>query len=231
MQRTAITLVGRWGGNFDKAPIGRGFGKQVGTLLAGHNIFIAGAPQKYTPALARHFILVESLMHPASFALWLTHYASTYANAPDRAALAVDMMQEFHARHKALMFWFTQLTTNRYDAANAVTRVVALSLELLTLPFWILFASAAPGGVHASLAMASDILNKKYQTTDTNAPPFYHEHIQMLERFNVRHSHLAEKTVTNVPTAVIIWCLMVLFMVPRGSGDTRAAMRSQYNPV
>lgn len=204
-------------------------GSLIGRVTAGHSLFIPGQPQAYTPTLAKHFIIVEATLLPASLALAGVHYVSALCGHPERKTLGHEALQEAHARMEALTFWTSELSSNRSDPLNVAVRLSALTWSVSTFTFWSLFAAWSPATIHRAMGDANDILQRKYVTTTRGAPMgFYQTHIDRMTR--VKQDHYNQQNLSLDLAAALF--ITVMFLLGRSSGSTlQSAAGGQLQPV
>jgi hypothetical protein len=192
-------------------PTGLNFGKQMGSLLVGHNLLIPGRPNVWTPLLARHFSLIEQAMRTPADALYFSHTISVFFSYPNRTDLVAACSQDSQSRLKAQIFWGKYLaSTKEYgDYVAIAMRGALLLIHLATLFPWFVVASCFPGMVHQVLATGADITWKKYETTITNTENYqlYQNHISEMQRLATIHTNAANSTFVCPFTCVLalIW--------------------------
>lgn len=198
-------------------PTGLAFGKQVGTLLAAHNLMIPGKPHAFSPQLARHFFLLETVMRPASDALYFAHSMSCYFSYPNRTDLVSLCSEESRARLNAQMFWARHLSPNYGDPQNMAVRGLAAVFHCGMLVPWFMVSACLPGMVHQALATAAGVTSKKYEATSEGAPgPLYNAHIAEMARIEQVHSRAASTTYVCPFTCFLAWLWFLLFRGARG---------------
>jgi hypothetical protein len=175
----------------------------IGKWIGGNSLFITGQPKAFSPLLAKHFLLVESLMLPANAALATTHYVASMATKPERKALMHQQLLEASQRSEALIFWSQQLTSKREEVPNVAARIAMVSIQAFLMPFWLSMAAISPATVHDCLATATDLLAQKYVSTASGAPHhFYTPHIGHLSSAKQHHRQQGD-TLTFEPAAMV----------------------------
>lgn len=179
--------------------------QKLGMLVAGNNLFIRGQPSQFTPELAKHFLLVESTLNVASFALGVVHYVSTFWRHPERHFNAVQCFNECATRSEAQIFWTGYVSKVRQEPINGFARASMLTWQVISLSFWLPLSAIAPGGVHTVLHTANDVLYKKYETTSFNAPSqFYDRHLSELAKHRAHHANCMNFSLCPFTLVIII---------------------------
>lgn len=184
----------------------------VGRWLAGHSLFISGQPKSFSPVLAKHFLITETLLLPANVALCAVHYVSALSGHAERRALMHDQLQEVNARTEAMVFWTQHFTCRRDEVPNVGFRIAALVLQVAIAPFWAFVAAWSPSTVHQCLASATDLLQQKYVATASGAPhQFYTPHIERLTK--CKNDHKANENISaDVPAGLFLTLFLFMHM-------------------
>ena len=177
----------------------------VGKWIAGNSLFIQGQPNAFSPLLAKHFILVESLLLPASAALCSSHYVSAMFTRPERKALMQAQFLEVTQRSEAIIFWSKNMSYRREEAPNFLIRFAAVTVQALMMPMWLIVAAWSPASVHQCLATATDVLQQKYVATAKGAPhDFYTPNIDRMSISKQQHASNGDTLDTDFAAALFI---------------------------
>jgi hypothetical protein len=225
-------------------PLFLAFGKQLGTFLTGHSLLIPGRPNSWSPLLARHFFLIETLMRAPADALYFAHSISCFFSYPNRTDLVAAASDDSRARLRAQVFWGGRLSSTVRsggsggnaqwsDSTAMAYRAVGVAMHLTLLGPWFVTAACFPGMVHQVLATGAGVTHKKYETTADGNPDqvWYRGHIMEMQRLEQIHAQAAQSAFF-----CPITCFLALFWIivwrnlGRGGGGNAQNAQQRWTP-